>query len=176
MNTPVREGETIEGSRTMRNRHYPVLKGSSKLKVRTLKMAPMSAVHQSTFRRECGRIIALAQWCHTPKLGGLRLGSAAWDDNACPFCWWSSSRRGRGLHVGHHRRTAGNVEGLLWRQGAHSKQPAAHTRRISRKTRRHSYTPVPRSRGRAISSAFGKACRRLTALCTVATGLSKKQS
>ena len=26
MNTPVREGETIEGSRTMRNRPYPVLK------------------------------------------------------------------------------------------------------------------------------------------------------
>jgi len=29
MNTPVREGETIEGSRTMRNRPYPVLKCSS---------------------------------------------------------------------------------------------------------------------------------------------------
>jgi len=28
MNTPVREGETIEGSRTMRNRPYPVLKCS----------------------------------------------------------------------------------------------------------------------------------------------------
>ena len=30
MNTPVREGETIEGSRTMRNRPYPVLKCSSR--------------------------------------------------------------------------------------------------------------------------------------------------
>ena len=30
MNTPVREGETIEGSRTMRNRPYPVLKCSTK--------------------------------------------------------------------------------------------------------------------------------------------------
>ena len=30
MNTPVRVGETIEGSRTMRNRPYPVLKCSSK--------------------------------------------------------------------------------------------------------------------------------------------------
>ena len=30
MNTPVREGETIEGSRTMRNRPYPVLKCSRK--------------------------------------------------------------------------------------------------------------------------------------------------
>ena len=30
MNTPVREGETIEGSRTMRNRPYPVLKCSEK--------------------------------------------------------------------------------------------------------------------------------------------------
>jgi len=29
MNTSVREGETIEGSRTMRNRPYPVLKCSS---------------------------------------------------------------------------------------------------------------------------------------------------
>ena len=29
MNTPVREGETIEGSRTTRNRPYPVLKCSS---------------------------------------------------------------------------------------------------------------------------------------------------
>ena len=29
MNTPVRVGETIEGSRTMRNRPYPVLKCSS---------------------------------------------------------------------------------------------------------------------------------------------------
>ena len=29
MNIPVREGETIEGSRTMRNRPYPVLKCSS---------------------------------------------------------------------------------------------------------------------------------------------------
>ena len=29
MNTPAREGETIEGSRTMRNRPYPVLKCSS---------------------------------------------------------------------------------------------------------------------------------------------------
>ena len=29
MNTPVREGETIEGSRTMRKRPYPVLKCSS---------------------------------------------------------------------------------------------------------------------------------------------------
>ena len=29
MTTPVREGETIEGSRTMRNRPYPVLKCSS---------------------------------------------------------------------------------------------------------------------------------------------------
>ena len=29
MNTPVREGETIEGSRAMRNRPYPVLKCSS---------------------------------------------------------------------------------------------------------------------------------------------------
>ena len=28
MNTPVREGETVEGSRTMRNRPYPVLKCS----------------------------------------------------------------------------------------------------------------------------------------------------
>ena len=28
MNTPVREGETIEGSRTMRNRPYPELKCS----------------------------------------------------------------------------------------------------------------------------------------------------
>ena len=28
MNTPVRVGETIEGSRTMRNRPYPVLKCS----------------------------------------------------------------------------------------------------------------------------------------------------
>ena len=28
MNTPVREGETIEGSRTTRNRPYPVLKCS----------------------------------------------------------------------------------------------------------------------------------------------------
>ena len=28
MNTPVREGETIEGSRTMRNRPYQVLKCS----------------------------------------------------------------------------------------------------------------------------------------------------
>ena len=32
MTTPVREGETIEGSRTMRNRPYPVLK-SQVLKV-----------------------------------------------------------------------------------------------------------------------------------------------
>ena len=32
MNTPVREGETIEGSRTMRNRPYPVLKCSSGLR------------------------------------------------------------------------------------------------------------------------------------------------
>ena len=30
MNTPGREGETIEGSRTMRNRPYPVLKCSSR--------------------------------------------------------------------------------------------------------------------------------------------------
>ena len=30
MNTPVREGKTIEGSRTMRNRPYPVLKCSSR--------------------------------------------------------------------------------------------------------------------------------------------------
>jgi len=30
MNIPVREGETIEGSRTTRNRPYPVLKCSSK--------------------------------------------------------------------------------------------------------------------------------------------------
>ena len=29
MTTPVRVGETIEGSRTMRNRPYPVLKCSS---------------------------------------------------------------------------------------------------------------------------------------------------
>ena len=29
LNTPVRVGETIEGSRTMRNRPYPVLKCSS---------------------------------------------------------------------------------------------------------------------------------------------------
>ena len=29
MNTPVREGETIEGSRTMRNRPYQVLKCST---------------------------------------------------------------------------------------------------------------------------------------------------
>ena len=32
MNIPVRVGETIEGSRTMRNRPYPVLKCSSKVK------------------------------------------------------------------------------------------------------------------------------------------------
>ena len=32
MNIPVREGETIEGSRTMRNRPYPVLKCSRKVK------------------------------------------------------------------------------------------------------------------------------------------------
>ena len=31
MNIPVREGETIEGSRTMRNRPYPVLKCSSRV-------------------------------------------------------------------------------------------------------------------------------------------------
>ena len=31
MNTPVREGETIEGSRTMRNRPYQVLKCSKGL-------------------------------------------------------------------------------------------------------------------------------------------------
>jgi len=30
MNTPVREGETLEGSRTMRNRPYPVLKCSKR--------------------------------------------------------------------------------------------------------------------------------------------------
>ena len=30
MNTPVREGETTEGPRTMRNRPYPVLKCSIK--------------------------------------------------------------------------------------------------------------------------------------------------
>ena len=35
MNTPVREGETIEGSRTMRNRPYPVLKCSSVKRERT---------------------------------------------------------------------------------------------------------------------------------------------
>ena len=34
MNTPVREGETIEGSRTTRNRPYPVLKCSSTSYVR----------------------------------------------------------------------------------------------------------------------------------------------
>ena len=33
MNTPVRVGETIEGSRTMRNRPYPVLKCSQALQV-----------------------------------------------------------------------------------------------------------------------------------------------
>ena len=32
--TPVREGETIEGSRTMRNRPYPVLKCSMLRSVR----------------------------------------------------------------------------------------------------------------------------------------------
>ena len=33
MNTPVREGETIEGSRTMRNRPYPVLKCSRNFQI-----------------------------------------------------------------------------------------------------------------------------------------------
>ena len=36
MTTPVREGETIEGSRTMRNRPYPVLKCSSSAEARAL--------------------------------------------------------------------------------------------------------------------------------------------
>ena len=44
MNTPVREGETIEGSRTMRNRPYPVLKCSTRLEhcLNTHKQAPNS--------------------------------------------------------------------------------------------------------------------------------------
>ena len=36
MNTPVREGETIEGSRTMRNRPYQVLKCSKQLPITTV--------------------------------------------------------------------------------------------------------------------------------------------
>ena len=38
MNTPVREGETIEGSRTMRNRPYQVLKCSSCQIVKNIKL------------------------------------------------------------------------------------------------------------------------------------------
>ena len=40
MNTPVREGETIEGSRTMRNRPYPVLKCSSTSSTQVIDFSP----------------------------------------------------------------------------------------------------------------------------------------
>ena len=43
MNTPVREGETIEGSRTTRNRPYPVLKCSTKSRSTSLYNAPASS-------------------------------------------------------------------------------------------------------------------------------------
>ena len=53
MNTPVREGETIEGSRTRRNRPYPVLKCSKEFRssespaVRVLPIPPSRSLHPS---------------------------------------------------------------------------------------------------------------------------------
>ena len=52
MNTPVRVGETIEGSRTMRNRLYPVLKRSSWLCVSRL--AGLGAERRNLFRTTLG--------------------------------------------------------------------------------------------------------------------------
>ena len=45
MNTPVREGETIEGSRTMRNRPYQVLKCSSTVRGLTVRVGLVHLEH-----------------------------------------------------------------------------------------------------------------------------------
>ena len=51
MNTPVREGETIEGSRTMRNRPYPVLKCSNHVGNASLKIGvPTPQSHPRSLR------------------------------------------------------------------------------------------------------------------------------
>ena len=80
MKTPVREGETIEGSRTMRNRPYPVLKCSSAQELHTLKKegSPSfevvsrdvrTATARTRFRRRCGVRCPCWQPARTPFRG-----------------------------------------------------------------------------------------------------------
>ena len=63
MNTPVREDETIEGSRTMRNRPYQVLKSSRE---------KIQACHRRTQTRpscHVSRDMALPSWCSVARSG-----------------------------------------------------------------------------------------------------------
>ena len=88
MNTPVREGETIEGSRTTRNRPYPVLKCSSMSEYE--RRSPVSA-HWSLRRSAARRTVPPGGTAPAQRGGRARGRRGGWAGCLWPLAVLSDS-------------------------------------------------------------------------------------